>query len=218
MISGNITLMLLIIANVVDIMLLVLIQKSTNKNQIRKVFSCNLVCLMFCTMGQMAQILFADKLKIPLVYFDYFVYIGTCFLPISVFFTGLIFAKTKIKFKKKYVLLFIIPIISLLVLWTNDYHYLFYEQYSINIAETVYGPYMTVHNIYSYVILAIGIIYMLKFSIKNAGFFSKQSILIILGILVPVIVNVLGTFKIIPMSIYTTPISSAPLMTAFPFE
>ena len=97
MISGNITLMLLIIANVVDIMLLVLIQKSTNKNQIRKVFSCNLVCLMFCTMGQMAQILFADKLKIPLVYFDYFVYIGTCFLPISVFFTGLIFAKTKKK-------------------------------------------------------------------------------------------------------------------------
>ena len=56
MISGNITLMLLIIANVVDIMLLVLIQKSTNKNQIRKVFSCNIVCLMFCKMGQMAQI------------------------------------------------------------------------------------------------------------------------------------------------------------------
>ena len=66
---------------------------------------------------------------------------------------------------------------------------------------------MTVHNIYSYVILAIGIIYMLKFSIKNAGFFSKQSILIILGILVPVIVNVLGTFKIISMSIYVTPMT-----------
>ena len=43
MISGNITLMLLIIANVVDIMLLIMIQKSSNKNQISKVFSCNLI-------------------------------------------------------------------------------------------------------------------------------------------------------------------------------
>ena len=55
--------------------------------------------------------------------------------------------------------------------------------------------------------LFIGIIYLLKFSIKNSGFFSKQSILIVLGISVPVVINILGTFKIIPMSIYITPIT-----------
>ena len=82
--------------------------------------------------------------------FDYFVYIPICFVPIAVLFMGIIFANTKIKFKKRYLLLFIVPIISLLVLWTNDYHSLFYETYSTNIAETVYGPYMTIHNIYSY--------------------------------------------------------------------
>ena len=48
---------------------------------------------------------------------------------------------------------------------------------------------------------------MLKFSIKNSGFFSKQSLLIVLGVSVPVVVNILGTFKIIPMSIYVTPIT-----------
>ena len=207
MINNNMTLILLIVAFVADISLLAIILKSVAKNQIRKIFSGNLVCLVICIVGQIAQILFADRLGINPIYFDYIVYIGTCFLPITVFFTGLVFANTKITFKKKYLLLFIIPIVSLLVLWTNDYHHLFYIHYSTNIAATEYGPYMTIHNIYSYTLLIIGIFYMLKFSIKNSGFFSKQSILIVLGMSTPVIVNILGTYKIIPMEIYVTPIT-----------
>ena len=203
----DITLVLLLIAAIANGVLLTSILKSKSKKQIKKIFSFNLICLLICTIGQITQILFSQKLGIKPIYFDYFVYIGTCFLPISVYFTGLFFENTKIQFKKKYIVLFIIPIISLLILWTNDYHHLFYKQYSTSIADTVYGPYMVIHNIYSYILLGLGIIYMLKFSIKNSGFFSKQSLLIVLGVSVPVIVNILGTFKIIPMSIYVTPIT-----------
>ncbi len=203
----DITLVLLLIAAIDNGVLLTSILKSKSKKQIKKIFSFNLICLLICTIGQITQILFSQKLGIKPIYFDYFVYIGTCFLPISVYFTGLSFENTKIQFKKKYIVLFIIPIISLLILWTNDYHHLFYKQYSTSIADTVYGPYMVIHNIYSYILLGLGIIYMLKFSIKNSGFFSKQSLLIVLGVSVPVIVNILGTFKIIPMSIYVTPIT-----------
>ena len=203
----DITLVLLLIAAIANGVLLTSILKSKSKKQIKKIFSFNLICLLICTIGQITQILFSQKLGIKPIYFDYFVYIGTCFLPISVYFTGLSFENTKIQFKKKYIVLFIIPIISLLILWTNDYHHLFYKQYSTSIADTVYGPYMVIHNIYSYILLGLGIIYMLKFSIKNSGFFSKQSLLIVLGVSVPVIVNILGTFKIIPISIYVTPIT-----------
>ena len=203
----DITLVLLLIAAIANGVLLTSILKSKSKKQIKKIFSFNLICLLICTIGQITQILFSQKLGIKPIYFDYFVYIGTCFLPISVYFTGLSFENTKIQFKKKYIVLFIIPIISLLILWTNDYHHLFYKQYSTSIADTVYGPYMVIHNIYSYILLGLGIIYMLKFSIKNSGFFSKQSLLIVLGVSVPVIVNILGTFKIITMSIYVTPIT-----------
>lgn len=203
----DITLVLLLIAAIANGVLLTSILKSKSKKQIKKIFSFNLICLLICTIGQITQILFSQKLGIKPIYFDYFVYIGTCFLPISVYFTGLSFENTKIQFKKKYIVLFIIPIISLLILWTNDYHHLFYKQYSTSIADTVYGPYMVIHNIYSYILLGLGIIYMLKFSIKNSGFFSKQSLLIVLGVSVPVIINILGTFKIIPMSIYVTPIT-----------
>lgn len=203
----DITLVLLLIAAIANGVLLTSILKSKSKKQIKKIFSFNLICLLICTTGQITQILFSQKLGIKQIYFDYFVYIGTCFLPISVYFTGLSFENTKIQFKKKYSVLFIIPIISLIILWTNDYHHLFYKQYSTSIANTVYGPYMVIHNIYSYILLGLGIIYMLKFSIKNSGFFSKQSLLIVLGVSVPVVVNILGTFKIIPMSIYVTPIT-----------
>ena len=203
----RIELVLLIVSIIANALLIAIILKSNSKKQLKNIFLLNLIFLLICTTGQCAQILFGDKLGIDLIYYDYFVYIGTCFLPVSVFFTGLVYSNTKIKFKKKYLLLLIIPILSLIILWTNDYHHLFYEQYSTNISKTIYGPYMQIHNIYSYALLIIGILYMLVFSIKNSGVFSKQSMLIVVGISTPVIVNILGTFQIIPMSIYITPIT-----------
>ena len=204
---STLILLLLIIASIANFILLYILTESLSKTQLRTVFSFNLLNILICITGQIFQILFSNKFNIPPIYFDYFVYVGTCFLPISVFFTGKIFVNTKIKFKKRYLLLFIIPIISLIVLWTNDLHHLFYISYSVNLSECIYGPYMAIHNIYSYLMLFIGLFYLLKYAIKNSGFFSKQSLLILLGISIPVIINILGTFKIISMTIYYTPIS-----------
>ena len=203
----NIYVPMLTISIIISGILFIYIMKNKNKNQINQIFAINIALVIILTLSVLSQTLFAEKFAIDPVKFEYFSYIGGCFLPVSVFFTGLIFSNTKIKFKKKYLLLFIVPIFSLLALWTNDYHHLFYKHYSVNFQENVYGPLATIHNIYSYALLAVGIIYMLKFSIKNSGFFSKQSLLIVLGISVPVVVNVLGVFKIIPMSIYITPIT-----------
>ncbi|MBQ2835740.1 MAG: PAS domain S-box protein [Clostridia bacterium] len=207
MITNTQALIALIITTIINFVLTIYLAKGKNKNQLSQMFTCALGLLILWSIGLIMQMTLSGPLNIDAIYFDYFVYIPICFVPITVFFIGLIFANTKIKFKKKHLLLFIVPIISLLVLWTNDFHHLFYKQYSTSIAETIYGPYMTIHNIYSYILLGIGIIYLLRFSIKNSGFFSKQSLLILLGISVPVIVNILGTFKIIPMSIYITPIT-----------
>ena len=203
----DVTFILLLLSIFANLAILGLILKSKDTSQIKKVFICNLLCLLICTIGQASQILLSEKLQIPPIYFDYFVYIGTCLLPVSVFFTGLIFVYTKIKFKYKYLLLFIIPIISLLILWTNDFHHLFYKNYSIDYYTNEYGSYFTVHNIYSYVLMFFGIKYLLTASIKNSSFFSKQSLLILIGILIPLVINIMGTLQIIPMTIYYTPIA-----------
>ncbi len=143
----------------------------------------------------------------PMV-FENFIYIGTCFLPVSIFFTGSIFVNTKIKFKKAHLLLFVVPILSLMVLWTNSYHHLFYVFYSSSFTDTIFGPYMYVHTLYSYFLLFMGIIRLLYFSIKNSGFFSKQSLLIILALCCPLLINVLGgVLKVIPMTVFATPIA-----------
>ena len=207
----------LIIAEIICILLIIFIKRKIHKGQLKTVFLClNFTMLFICTSVLLQNIL-SKPLNIDPFCFEYIIYIGTCFLPACLFFTGLIFAKTKIKIKKSYFLILIIPIISLLILWTNDFHHLFYKHYSVNLNETVYGPYMTIHSIYSYVIIFFGLMYLLIFSIKNAGFFSKQSILIILGCLFPVIVNVLGTLRIIPMTIYLTPISFTLAVVFFAF-
>lgn len=48
---------------------------------------------------------------------------------------------------------------------------------------------------------------LIKQSTKNSGFFSKQTILITTGVSIPVVINILGSFNIIQMNVYTTPIS-----------
>lgn len=186
--------------------ILILVLNSKRKNSMHITFSFVILCLMICCLGQLASLLFAEDWNLEPVYFDYFVYIGTCFLPVTFLFFGISFAKSRFKFKKKYLLLFIIPIITLLVIWTNDFHHLFYVTYNINSGETTFGPYFYVHSVYSYILLFIALVYLIKYSIKNSGFFSKQSVLILIGSLIPICINFAGVLGI-PMTIYLTPIS-----------
>lgn len=199
----------LLISNIVSLILLIYIFKQKNKSQLQNIFLVTIGLVFFWNFGILLQNQLSTKYNIDPYIFECFVYIFTCFLPVSLFFTSLIFENTKIKFKKRYLLLFIVPILSLIVLWTNDYHHLFYRKYSIHLNDTITGPYTIVHYIYTYGLFAISIINLLRYSVKNAGFFSKQSILIVFGVLIPIVVNILGTFNIISMTVYTTPICFA---------
>ncbi len=198
---------LLLISTAIILLVNIYIKKSKTKNQLTKVFSINFGLVILWNISLILQICFSEHIQ-P-IYFDYIAYIGICFLPLSMLFTGKIFANTKIKFTKKYLLLFIIPVISLLVLWTNDFHHLFYEQYSTNFRDAVFGSYFNIHTVYSYVCIAISIIYLLSYSIKNSGFFSKPSLLICTGAIISLVINIVATFGILNLSIYITPISFA---------
>ncbi len=54
--------------------------------------------------------------------------------------------------------------------------------------------------------MLFGLFYLLKYSIKNSGIFSKQAILFIIATLIPIVVNILGALRVVPMTIYITPI------------
>lgn len=187
--------------------LALIIKQKIASSQLKTCFLATLICLLICDIGLLLQIVLSPIYHINPIYFDYFVYIGTCFLPVCLFLTSMVFTKTKIKLKRVYTFFIIIPILSLIILWTNDYHHLFYQTYSVYLNETISGPYMIVHTLYSYGLLIFSILNLIKFSIKNAGFFSQQSLLLIAGTIIPVVINILGTLNIIKMSIYLTPFS-----------
>ena len=203
---GNAALVALLISTLLLFTLLFINVKVKKKKQINWCFISIIICLLICCIGQMLSIIIPRFYDIEPIYFDYIVYVGTCFLPIAFLFFGLTFAKTKIHYKKKYLLLFIIPILTLFILWTNDFHHLFYIKYAVLNSETVFGPYFPIHSIYTYALIFVGVFYLIRYSIKNTGFFSKQSVLLILGVIFPLVINIIGLFGV-EMSIYITPIS-----------
>ena len=195
--------------------LLVYVLNIKNKTSLQNIFCLDLLCVFIICVGVILQAILSKLCNIPAINFENYIYIGTCFLPVCILFTGKIFSNPNYKLKRIDLFTLIIPITSLIILWTNNFHHLFYKVYSTNISKCVYGNWLIIHNIYSYTLLLIGIIYMIKASGKTSGFFSKQSLLIIAGMSIPIVVNVLGTFKIIPMSVFITPISFAFAMVFF---
>lgn len=212
----SIPLFLLILSALSIVITLIYVLRIKRRSQLKTIFCVDLICVLVICLGVIFQDILSKNFNWNPWNFEKFIYIGTCFLPVAIFFTGLIFAKTKITFKKKYLLFFIVPALSLIVLWTNDYHHLFYKIYSyLYLSDCKVGPYMIIHNIYSYTLLFLGVIQMVNVASKNSGFFSKQTLLIVVGISIPLITNILGTLKIISMTVYITPISFAFTMLFF---
>lgn len=212
----SIPLFLLILSALSIVITLIYVLRTKGRSQLKTIFCVDLICVLVICLSVIFQDILSKNFNWNPWNFEKFIYIGTCFLPVAIFFTGLIFAKTKITFKKKYLLFFIVPALSLIVLWTNDYHHLFYKIYSyLYLSDCKVGPYMIIHNIYSYTLLFLGVIQMVNVASKNSGFFSKQTLLIVVGISIPLITNILGTLKIISMTVYITPISFAFTMLFF---
>lgn len=202
-VNNKIILSILIVSTIVSFFFLILFRKK-NDTQAGFFFKIAIGLIAFWMICSILQILCT---KIDPFIFVKLAYISICFLPVIFYLMSISFVKTKITFKPKYLLLIIIPILTLIVLWTDDFHHLFFKKYSESISETVYGIYAYISFIYTYTLFAISLITLIIYSIRNAGFFSKQAILITLGTLVPFLVNIIGALKIISMSIYITPMS-----------
>ena len=208
----NIILVLLIVSVLALSLIWFLLRKQKKDNQIKKIFKIIIGLAIWWVLLELLQLILHNYYNASTkydIYFETFASIGKCFMPVFIFLLGLVFARTKIQFNKKYYLLFIIPTLTIILMLTNELHHLVYEHYSVYTYQAVLGPYAVIHQLYSYGILALGMIFLLFYSIKNSGFFSKQSILFILGTLMPVFVNVLETYKIVELPVYSTPISFA---------
>ena len=203
----NTEFILLVISTLSIILLIFNIIRKRPLSQLQYAFTSLLVNILIISVGVISQLVCTTVGNVEPIIFENFIYIGTCLLPVSLFFVAIIFKNTKIRFKKRYLLLFVIPLLTLIILYTNKYHHLFYKMYSSNLNEMIYGPYFYVHTIYTYGLLLISMGIMINSSFKNSGAFSKQTVLIVIGTAFPILINVLGTLKIYDMNVCFTPIS-----------
>ena len=126
----NFIFVFLIISIIALSLILVLLQKQKKNTQIKKIFIIIISLALWWVVLELLQVILQNYFHIPStydIYFESFASISKCFLPVYIFLLGLVFARTKIKFNRKYNLLLIIPTLTIFLILTNDLHHLVYE-------------------------------------------------------------------------------------------
>ena len=118
---------LLIISALLTLILMIYVKKNNKASQINKLFFYVLLCTFIIAIGVIFQAIGYYVFNINPIYFEYIIYIGTCFLPVALFFTSLAFSKTKFQLVRWHLILFFVPILTLIVLFTNNLHHFFYK-------------------------------------------------------------------------------------------
>ena len=130
-------------------------------------------------------------------------FISIIFVSLTILFGGLIFSRRRITFSWKYALLLVVPVISLVVLFTNPYHHFFYTTFSLIPSEQEFGFFYSIHTVYSYLCTGAGLFYFLSFAVKNYGVFSRQALIVFFALFIALLADSLSTFhkKLINLSI-----------------
>ncbi|WP_010248863.1 histidine kinase N-terminal 7TM domain-containing protein [Acetivibrio cellulolyticus] len=142
-------------------------------------------------------------------------YMGIILVPPSFFMTAYSFLNKDFKFHLLHLSILAIPLISIIILWTNPIHQLMFVHNSSISTDAQYGEYFYLHTLYSYLLLVLAYIIFIYSSIKDSGVLSKQSMLIFLGCFVPFVTNILITFKLISVNINYTLITMGITMICY---
>lgn len=109
--------------------------------------------------------------------------------------------------RRNIAIIFTIPVFTILLNWTNSWHYLHYASVGIDnsgqfpILEFERGLWYWVHTIYFYVLLLYGALLLLRNYINAPLFFKKQTLIVLAGAVIPWIANVTYQLGFAPFEI-----------------
>jgi PAS domain S-box-containing protein len=103
-------------------------------------------------------------------------------------------------------LMFAIPLITLVLIWTNDRHHLIWATSGLDLSgpfpafARTYGPWFWVHAAYSYLCLAGAMVLMVRTSISSPPLYRGQIRVLLLSMIVPWVGNIadLSGLRVIP--------------------
>jgi PAS domain S-box-containing protein len=103
-----------------------------------------------------------------------------------------------------------VPVVTLLLDWTNEAHHLIYSEFSLvsfgslSILHVTYGAWFWVQLTYSYTLLLFGIALLAQQFSRSQGVPRRQSLILILSILVPLVAS---AFEAFPPFVDYTPLA-----------
>ncbi|AGX43160.1 diguanylate cyclase (GGDEF)-like protein/PAS domain S-box-containing protein [Clostridium saccharobutylicum] len=143
-------------------------------------------------------------------------YLGIPFLAVVWLMLALDFTGYKEKIKKNILALsYIIPIIIVILNYTNDFHHLFYKKLYMNydgifpIVEITQGPWYWVNIEYTYALMMIGLIIFILTYLKSVSIVRKQILLLIMAWVIPWISNTIYLLKLLPFNLDIGPLALA---------
>jgi len=203
------------------VVLFIAIARVETKNQIRKYFMAFMVELFVWTISVLAQqycVLFGQTQHI--MFFEKLAYFGVAFIPAQVMLISMAATSSGPKSLTKRFVFFIIPIVTQVVIWANDLHGAFYMNYTFpNVEDVEFGWYFYIHSAYSYACLLGAILLIIRFVYKNrgSGDSNAQMYILLVGIIVPILVNILYTIGVSGFTAFSTPVAFLVTVLAYFF-
>lgn len=143
---------------------------------------------------------------------DSFTYLGIA-VPSIYLMISIVFAFNYERFQTWMLLFLIIPILSCFVCLTNNFHHLQYRVFSIVRSEIVFGPYIIVTGLHSYMCFLASFYLLIRFAQRNPSrLYAMQCSMLVLGGLCPLIVSIVATFSSLNVPITMTPLSFLPVL------
>ncbi len=112
---------------------------------------------------------------------------------------------------RRLVLLSILPVITTIVIWTSDWHALFWKSYELVeqggflLLKTDNGIWFWVHAAYTYLLIMVGLVLIIRALLHWPAQYRAQMVFVLISTLTPLIANAITIFQILPIYIDLTP-------------
>jgi len=146
------------------------------------------------------------------VFWDKLMFLGVVATPVAWLAFALEYTRRKTWINpRRLAMLSIIPAFTILLLLTNDLHHLFWAKAALSSEggflhlDNINGPWFWVHTIYSYTLIMVGLVLIVRALLRWPAQYRGQMTWILLATVTPFVANIIFIFRIIPILIDVTP-------------
>ena len=186
---------------IVLVFLIAYLQLKINKSELRQWSILALACSLITNISILFQILNVSNSESG-VWYEAFALIGMTLFPVCIFFAVTCFINSGFVFSRRHSWLFLIPIISIVATFTNQYHHLIFKTFSTNLTEREYGALFYVMFASMIITCVLAIFRILKYLSKNIQKYKFQIAISFAFLVVPVLLLLLGNLRIINVKSY----------------